>query len=440
VIAPRALLVEIRVNASARGIVLKRRQPKGFQAMARIVQKFGGTSVGDLDRIRKVAERALETQRQGHEVVLVVSAMSGETNRLIELAKAINPVPYSAEYDMLLASGEQISCALVAMAINRLEPGKSESFLGNQVKIRTDSLYSKARIQSIDTELLDKSLAAGKIPVIAGFQGVDEQGKITTLGRGGSDTTAVAIAIALQASRCDIYTDVDGVYTADPRICPQAHRLDHVTYDEMLEMAHLGAKVLQIRSVELAAKYKMPVRVLSSFTAGEGTLVESRESSDQKSIEEALVTSVIADTNQVKLTLKHLPRRSSTLAEVFGQLSRSGIVVDIIIQEPLTESTQALTFTVSREDHLPAERVLSDLKNTHFPELQIASNQDLAKVSIVGVGMQNHPGVAARLFQLLSENGIAVELVSTSEIKISCLVAREKAQLAVQKLHAGFLE
>ena len=319
---------------------------KAVPGMARIVQKFGGTSVGDLDRIKKLAERALKSHREGHQVVLVVSAMSGETNRLVNLAKAINPIPFSAEYDMLLASGEQISCALVALAINTLEPGRSESFLGNQVKIRTDSLYSKARIQSIDTQLLEASLKAGKIPVIAGFQGVDAQGKITTLGRGGSDTTAVAIAIALGADQCDIFTDVDGVYTTDPRICPKARKIDRITYDEMLEMAHLGAKVLQIRSVELAAKYKMPIRVLSSFSAGEGTLVQSRETS----MEEAVVTSVIADTNQVKLTLKHLPRRSSTLADVFERMSKAGIVVDIIIQEPLSETTQALTFTVSRED------------------------------------------------------------------------------------------
>jgi aspartate kinase len=408
--------------------------------MALIVQKFGGTSVGNLERIRAVAERALKTQAEGHRVVLVVSAMSGETNRLVDLAKSLNPVPFSPEYDMLLASGEQISCALVAMAINSIEPGRSEAFLGNQVKIRTDSLHSKARIQSVDTLLLEESLASGKIPVIAGFQGVDAQGKITTLGRGGSDTTAVAIAIALRADQCDIYTDVDGVYTTDPRICPKARKLDRITYDEMLEMAHLGAKVLQIRSVELAAKYKMPIRVLSSFHPGEGTLVESREPSTLKSIEEAVVTAVIADMNQVKMTLKHLPRRFETLSEVFQKLAQEGIVVDVIIQEALSETTQALTFTVSREDHLSTERALTELKRTHFPELQSSANQDLAKVSVVGVGMQNHPGVAAKTFKTLAENGIAVELVSTSEIKISCLIPRDLTQLAVQKLHHGFLE
>lgn len=405
-----------------------------------IVQKFGGTSVGDLARIRKVAEHALKTRAEGNDVVLVVSAMSGETNRLVDLAKSINPVPFSAEYDMLLASGEQISCALVALAINTLEVGRSEAFLGSQVQIRTDSFYSKARIQSIDTQVLDESLKAGKIPVIAGFQGVDDKGKITTLGRGGSDTTAVAIAIALKADQCDIYTDVDGVYTTDPRICPKARKLDRVTYDEMLEMAHLGAKVLQIRSVELAAKYNMPIRVLSSFTPGEGTRVEARQPNATGSIEEAVVTSVIADINQVKLTLKHLPRRSSTLAEVFQKLAKANIVVDIIIQEPLSETSQALTFTVSREDHLPTERVLHAMKETHFPDLQIMANQELAKVSVVGVGMQNHPGVAAKTFDVLAANGIGVELVSTSEIKISCLIPREKTQLAVQKLHEGFIE
>jgi aspartate kinase len=407
--------------------------------MPLIVQKFGGTSVGDLDRIRKVAEHALKSQAEGNRVVLVVSAMSGETNRLVDLAKGINPAPFSPEYDMLLASGEQISCALVALAINTLQPGRSEAFLGNQVQIRTDSFYSKARIQSIDTHLLEKSLKEGKIPVIAGFQGVDAQGKITTLGRGGSDTTAVAIAIALKADLCDIYTDVDGVYTTDPRICPSARKIDRITYDEMLEMAHLGAKVLQIRSVELAAKYNMPIRVLSSFKPGEGTRVESYQKSPS-SIEEAVVTAVIADINQVKITLKHLPRRSATLADVFQRLAGAGIVVDIIIQEPMSESTQALTFTVAREDHLPTERVLKDLKNTHFPELQILANQDLSKVSIVGVGMQNHPGVAAQMFEILATNGISVELVSTSEIKISCLIPREMTQLAVQRLHLGFIE
>jgi aspartate kinase len=412
--------------------------------MARIVQKFGGTSVGTLERIRKVAEWALKVKAEGHEVIIVVSAMSGETNRLVGMAKEINPIPYSAEYDMLLASGEQVSSALTAMTLNTLSPGSAQAFLGNQIGIRTDSFFSKARIKSIDTEVLQNALAQGKIPVIAGFQGMDENSQITTLGRGGSDTTAVAIAIAAQADYCEIYTDVDGVYTTDPRLCKEARPIKTLTYDEMLEMAHLGAKVLQIRSVELAAKYQMPIHVLSSlnlesqtsYASRKGTRVENN--SKDTSMEEALVAAVTSDVNQIKMTLKHVPKRPDSLAQLFKALAKAGVVVDVIIQEALSETTQALNFTIGKEDFLTVQNELKHLKSGPFAEMSIQDTQDLAKVSIIGVGMQNHPGVAAKMFEILANENISIELISTSEIKISCLIAKEHNQKAVQALHHGF--
>jgi aspartate kinase len=416
--------------------------------MARIVQKFGGTSVGTLERIRRVAEWALKVKAEGHEVILVVSAMSGETNRLVGMAKEINPLPYSAEYDMLLASGEQVSAALTAMTLNTLSPGSAQAFLGNQIGIRTDSFFSKARIHSIDTDVLQSALAKGKIPVIAGFQGMDENSQITTLGRGGSDTTAVAIAIAAKADYCEIYTDVDGVYTTDPRLCKEARRIDHLTYDEMLEMAHLGAKVLQIRSVELAAKYQMPIHVLSSlnlesqtsYASRKGTRVEntSKTSSMPTSMEEALVAAVTSDVNQIKMTLKHVPKKPDSLAQLFKALAKAGVVVDVIIQEALSETAQALNFTIGKEDFLTVQNELKHLKSGPFAEMTISDTQDLAKVSIIGVGMQNHPGVAAKMFEILATENISIELISTSEIKISCLIAKEHNQKAVQALHRGF--
>jgi aspartate kinase len=415
--------------------------------MARIVQKFGGTSVGTIDRIRKVAEWAVKTRAEGHEVIVVVSAMSGETNRLVALAKELHPNPFSAEYDMLLASGEQVSCALTALAINSLSPGSAQALLGNQIGIRTDSMFSKARILSIDSDVLQATLDRKQIPVIAGFQGVDEKGQITTLGRGGSDTTAVAIAIAAKADRCEIYTDVDGVYTTDPRICPEARRIRSVTYDEMLEMANLGSKVLQIRSVELAAKYQMPVHVLSSmsleslssYQLREGTCVEAKSNqSVSPSMEEALVTAIASDVNQIKVTLKHVPKRNDSLAKVFTALAKAGIVVDVIIQEALSETTQALSFTIGKEDFLTAKAELGRMQTGAFAEMTIQDTQDLAKVSIIGVGMQNHPGVAAKMFEVLAQEDIAIELVSTSEIKVSCLIAKMSNQKAVQALHRAF--
>jgi aspartate kinase len=421
--------------------------------MARIVQKFGGTSVGTIDRIRKVAEWAVKTRAEGHEVIVVVSAMSGETNRLVALAKELHPNPFSAEYDMLLASGEQVSCALTALAINSLSPGSAQALLGNQIGIRTDSMFSKARILSIDSDVLQATLDRKQIPIIAGFQGVDEKGQITTLGRGGSDTTAVAIAIAAKADRCEIYTDVDGVYTTDPRICPEARRIKSVTYDEMLEMANLGSKVLQIRSVELAAKYQMPVHVLSSmslesltsYQLREGTCVEAKSNQSVThsghsgpSMEEALVTAIASDVNQVKVTLKHVPKRTDSLAKVFTALAKAGIVVDVIIQEALSETTQALSFTIGKEDFLTAKAELGRMQTGAFAEVTIQDTQDLAKVSIIGVGMQNHPGVAAKMFEVLAHEDIAIELVSTSEIKVSCLIAKASNQKAVQALHRAF--
>lgn len=419
--------------------------------MALIVQKFGGTSVGSIDRIRHVAGLALDTQAKGHDVVLVVSAMSGETNRLVELATGINPIPYSREYDMLIASGEQISVGLVSLAINTEAErrgllkrgdlgaaplrGGSVPLLGHQLGILTDSVFSKARIQAIDTTRLKREISFGRIPVIAGFQGVDPENNITTLGRGGSDTSAVAIAAALKADDCEIYTDVDGVYTTDPRICKKARKISRISYEEMMELASLGAKVLQIRSVELAAKYKVPLHVRSSFDSVEGTRVVPQE---MMGMEQVVVAGVAADAGQVKMTLQNLPDTPGVAARVFGVLSRAAIVVDVIVQDVPSNGALTVSFTVGRTDALKARQVLDRLKEESFSQMRIAEEKDLAKVSVVGVGMQHHPGVASTMFQLLADAGINIKLITTSEIKISCLIDGDKMKNAVECLHTGF--
>ena len=400
--------------------------------MALLVQKFGGTSVGSIERIRNVARLALETQKQGHEVVLVVSAMAGETNRLVGLAKEINASPYSREYDLLIASGEQVSAGLVSLAINTLAGEvRAKAFLGYQLGILTDSVFSKARIQAIDTQLLKKELSQGIIPVIAGFQGVDADRNITTLGRGGSDTSAVAIAAALKADDCEIYTDVDGVYTTDPRLYKGARKISHISYEEMMEFASLGAKVLQIRSVELAAKYQLPVHVRSSFDPVEGTRVVSKESLSS-AMEEVLVSGVAADLAQIKFTVKNVPNRPGSIAQLFKSLSERAISVDVIVQDVADDQTLKISFTVATDDFLKTQQALSDLK------LSFRSHADLAKISIVGVGMQNHPGVASKMFDLLAAADIPIFLISTSEIKISVLISKENAARAVESLHRGF--
>lgn len=414
--------------------------------MALIVQKFGGTSVGTIERIQHVARWALDSQARGDDIVLVVSAMSGETNRLVELATRINPVPYSREYDLLIASGEQAAVGLVSLAINTeaarrgLTPGRApwaRPLLGHQIGILTDSVFSKARIQGIDTRLLRREIAAKTIPVIAGFQGVDPENNITTLGRGGSDTSAVAIAAALGAGECEIYTDVDGVYTTDPRLCAEARKIRRICYEEMMELASLGAKVLQIRSVELAAKYRMPLHVRSSFDSVEGTRVVAQDELGSR-MEQVVVAGVAADAGQVKFTLQNIVDGPGVAARIFGALSRAAVVVDVIVQDVPSNGLLTVSFTVGKGDHLRSRQVLEELSRSEFRDMRVVEQPDLAKVSIVGVGMQHHPGVASRMFQLLAEAGINIQLITTSEIKVSCLIAGGEMKKAVERLHRGF--
>jgi len=416
--------------------------------MALIVQKFGGTSVGSVERIQNVARWALDSQAKGDDVVLVVSAMSGETNRLVELATCINPIPYSRDYDMLIASGEQIAVGLVSLAINTeaekrglFVDGKPRArpLLGHQIGMLTDNTYSKARIQGINTDLLRREIGAKVIPVIAGFQGVDTENNITTLGRGGSDTSAVAIAVALEADDCEIYTDVDGVYTTDPRLCKAARKIDRISYEEMMELASLGAKVLQIRSVELAAKYRMPIHVRSSFNPVEGTRVVAQDLLG-KALEQVVVAGVAADGAQVKFTLQNLPDRPGMAARVFGALSKAAIVVDVIVQDVSASGMLTMSFTVGQTDALKSQQVLEELKRADatIAGLTVVEETGLAKVSIVGVGMQHHPGVASKMFELLAQAGINIKLITTSEIKVSCLIDGAFAQKAVECLHQGF--
>lgn len=413
-----------------------------------VVQKFGGTSVGSIERIRHVANWALDSQARGDDVVLVVSAMSGETNRLVELATQINPIPYSREYDMLIASGEQVAVGLVSLAINteaerrglitRDQSYRARPLLGHQIGIRTDSVFSKARIQAIDTQLLRKEISRSVIPVIAGFQGVDPENNITTLGRGGSDTSAVAIAAALEADDCEIYTDVDGVYTTDPRLCPRARKIGRISYEEMMELASLGAKVLQIRSVELAAKYKLPLHVRSSFNPVEGTRVVAKELLGQQ-MEQVVVAGVAADKDQVKFTLQNIQDKAGVAAQIFGALSAASIVVDVIVQDVPSNGIITVSFTVGKGDYLKAQQILLGLQaSAEFKTMKMVEETDLAKVSIVGVGMQHHPGVASRMFALLAEAGVSIKLITTSEIKVSCLIDGKLVQKAVQCLHTGF--
>ncbi|MEK7692125.1 MAG: aspartate kinase, partial [Bdellovibrionota bacterium] len=407
--------------------------------MALLVQKFGGTSVGTIERIQNVARWALDCQGRGDQIVLVVSAMSGETNRLVALAREINPTPDSREYDMLIASGEQIAVGLVSLAINteaekRGVAYRARPLLGHQLGIVTDSVFSKARIQEIKTDLLRREIAQERIPVIAGFQGVDQDNNITTLGRGGSDTSAVAIAAALGADDCEIYTDVDGVYTTDPRLCARARKIPVIAYEEMMELASLGARVLQIRSVELAAKHQVPIHVRSSFNLKmEGTRVVPQEKLGA-ALEQVVVAGVAADTAQVKLTLQNVPDRPGVAARIFGSLAKAAIVVDIIVQDAPSNGVLTVSFTVSQGDATKAKQVLEALRGEGFDGMNVLTEGDLAKVSIVGVGMQHHPGVAARMFELLAEAGINIKLITTSEIKVSCLIDGAKVKAAVECL------
>jgi len=398
-----------------------------------IVQKFGGTSVGTIDRIRNVARRAIATQQQGHDVVVVVSAMSGETNRLLGLAQQISSIPDERELDVIASTGEQVTVGLLALAIHA-EGGKASSLLGHQVRILTDSAFARARIQDIDDKSVRETLRAGKIAVVAGFQGVDKDGNITTLGRGGSDTSAVAVAAALKADVCEIYTDVDGVYTADPNVVRSARKVSRISYEEMLELASLGAKVLQIRSVEFGMKYQVPIHVRSSFNDNEGTWVVPEE----KSMEAVVVSGVTATRDEAKVTLSGLIDKPGIQAQVLRPLAQAGIVVDVIVQAHIQNGRTNLTFTLPGSDLARAKDILSKAGADLCPPEQIKTEENLSKVSVVGVGMRSHAGVALKMFEILAADNIHIHLISTSEIKISCIIEAKYAELAVRSLHDGF--
>jgi aspartate kinase len=401
--------------------------------VALIVQKFGGTSVADIDRIRHVAGRVARTHAAGHQVAVVVSAMAGETNRLLALAKSAHPRPDDRESDVLASTGEQVTSALTALVLHDLGVA-ARSFLGHQVRIETDSAYGRARIVRIDAERLRQTLAAGTVAVVAGFQGVDADGSITTLGRGGSDTSAVALAAALGADACEIYTDVDGVFTSDPRMVPRARKLERISYDEMLELASLGAKVLQIRSVEFAKRYRVPVHVRSSFNDTEGTWVVEED----PSMEEVSVAGVAADQNEAKLTVRGVPDQPGVAARLFGPVAGAGIVVDMIIQNASADGTTDMTFTVPRADYDRALELVREVAHA-IGARDVRGDLDVAKVSIVGVGMRTHAGIAARMFDVLAREGINIQMISTSEIKISVVVDAKYTELAVRALHDAFI-
>ncbi len=402
--------------------------------MALLVQKFGGTSVGSIDRIKNVARRCLAAQREGHRVVVIVSAMSGETNRLLGLAHEVTKVPNAREMDAIAATGEQVAAGLTALAIEA-EGGKARSLLGHQVRVLTDGAFTKARIRAIDHSKIQSTLDAGEIAVVAGFQGVDEDGNITTLGRGGSDTSAVAIAAAVGADACEIFTDVDGVYTTDPNVCPSARKIDRISYEEMLELASLGAKVLQIRSVEIAMKYNVPVHVRSSFSDVPGTWVTGED----KSLEEVVVAGVAYDKNDARVHLVGVDDKPGVVAEVFAAIAEKNVSVDMIIQNATsnTEGRADVTFTVSKTDLVRAKPFIEEVARK-VGSSAVKYDEDIVKVSIVGLGMRSHAGVAAKMFKLLADEGINIQAISTSEIKVSCIVHQKYTELAVRTLHDGF--
>lgn len=402
--------------------------------MALIVQKYGGTSVGSPERIAAVADRVRRFAERGDKVVVVVSAMSGETNRLLALAGELNERPSARELDVLLSTGEQVTIALLSMALH--ERGlKARSFTGGQVAILTDDAHSKARIRSIDNETLLSTLNDGSVAVVAGFQGVDEQGNITTLGRGGSDTTAVAVAAALQADECQIYTDVDGVYTTDPRVVAAARKLEQITFEEMLEMASLGSKVLQIRAVEFAGKYKVPLRVLSSFDEGSGTLITTDESAQD--MEAPLVAGIAFNRDEARLVFRGVPDMPGVAHKVLGPISDANIEVDVIVQNLAADGTTDLTFTVHRNE-LARAKEIAEKTASELQVREIAIDDAVCKVSLVGVGMRSHAGIASTMFAALAEVGVNIELITTSEIKISVIVADKFMELAVRTLHDAF--
>ena len=401
--------------------------------MSLIVQKYGGTSVGTVERIQAVADKVARGHRLGDKLVVAVSAMSGETNRLIGLAKEIDAQPYMREMDVLVSTGEQVTIALLCMALNKLGI-EARSYTGGQVRILTDNAHGKARIIEIDGHRIEGDLDAGRVVVVAGFQGSDEDGNITTLGRGGSDTTAVALAAALNADECQIYTDVDGVYTTDPRVVGRAQRLDKITFDEMLEMASQGSKILQIRSVEFAGKYNVPLRVMSSFEEGPGTLI-SLEDEDQ--MEKAVVSGIAFNRDEAKLTIRGIPDQPGVAYKVLGAISAANIEIDVIVQNVAKDNSATITFTVHRNDLSQAESLLKQIAED-LGALEIDTDDQIAKVSIVGVGMRSHAGVAATMFEALANENINIQLITTSEIKITVVIEERYLELAVRALHTGF--
>ncbi len=401
--------------------------------MALIVQKYGGTSVADIPKIENVAKRIISDKEKGHDVVVVLSAMAGETDRLISLAlEASDNNPHAREYDVLISSGEQVTVSVLALVLNNLGY-KAKSLLGHQVRVLTDSAHTRARILEIDTKLISKELEKGFIVIVAGFQGVDRDNNITTLGRGGSDTSAVALAAALKADCCEIYTDVDGVYTTDPNIYNKARKLKKITYDEMLELASAGAKVLQQRSVEMAKKYKVPLYVKSSFNNDEGTLVTMEDVDMEKEI----VSGVTSDKNQAKVTLIRVPDKPGVASRLFTPLSDRGIVVDMIIQNASIEGYTDMTFTVSKKDMREVREIL-EVVAKDVGAFSLEYDENISKISVVGVGMKSHSGVASRMFEALAKENINILMISTSEIKISCVIEEKYTELAVRVLHDAF--
>jgi aspartate kinase len=400
--------------------------------MALIVQKYGGTSVGTIERIQAVADKVIETKKQGHQVVVVVSAMSGETDRLLSLAKNITQTPAPRELDVLLSTGEQATIALLSIALEEKDQA-AVSYTGGQVHIRTDNEHNKARIVDIDAARVHKQLKDGKIVVVAGFQGIDEDGNITTLGRGGSDTTAVAMATALKADECRIYTDVDGVYTADPRIVEDARRLKVITYEEMLEMASLGSKVLQIRSVEFARKYNVNLRVLSSFKDGPGTLITEED----ENMEAALISGIAHNRDEAKLTIVGVPDMPGIASQILGPIADANVEVDMIVQNVGLDNSTDFTFTVNRADYDKALLILKETAKI-IKAKDVSGDNKIVKISVVGVGMRSHAGIASTMFKALANEGINIQMISTSEIKVSVVVAEKYLELGVRTLHAIF--
>ncbi len=400
--------------------------------MSLIVQKYGGTSVGSIEKIRNVAERVLEYHKEGNKMVVVLSAMAGQTDGLIQLAHKVSNDPDSRELDVLMSTGEQVSVALFAMVLRSMGYD-ARSLLGFQVGIHTDHLYGKARIHEIDTDRIVRELDQNRILAVAGFQGLDEEGNITTLGRGGSDTTAVALAAALKADVCEIFTDVDGVYTTDPNICPRAKKMDFISYEEMLEMASMGAKVLDIRSVEFAKKFNVPIHVRSTFTKEKGTMVVA----ETKDMEKVLVSGVAYNKNEARITVRRVPDKPGIAAKIFGPISNSGIVVDMIIQNTSEDGITDLTFTVPKPEFYKTMKLVSEVAQEIGAE-RVLGDEDIAKVSIVGVGMRAHAGVALKMFETLANENINIMMISTSEIKVSCVIEEKYTELAVRVLHKAF--